>query len=287
MKKAYIIPALLLFFFVPACNQHKYPTAITSFETPTAGIVISPTATPNPAHLNNGKIRTETAAIYLGPMSITVSAGCFYDTTGKIMRQDFTVAGYPAGSSTMSYNAQGLLSGMVNYDGTYEVYEYDAGNRLYRDIMADGTTTTILAFTYDGSNRISRVDETRNSVPVSYRILTRDGSGYVTREDFYTPGGASLGYALYVRNDTLKTITVQDWFLTAHFMDFVFSYDASGFITSWAAYMPMPAMTKFSEMIFTLQAGLFDPAGMHGYYYTDPDLYPLYKVFIDSYGIAQ
>jgi hypothetical protein len=227
---------------------------------------------------NNGRIQSASLSTYLG-MTITAGETYFYDTSGKIQRLDETVMGTPAGSASYRYTASGNLASIVQPAGSSadnEFYTYDAGGNMATHIYVDstGATTDAMTFTCTGG-LISRIDEAQSGVPSSYRLIIRDASGFITREDLYAPGGVTpVGSINYVRDDASKTITVQMLLGGQLGCDELFSYDTSGFIQSTAVnFYVMGSLFYYVTISNTLQTGPFDAAGMDGYYYTDKDLF--------------
>jgi hypothetical protein len=225
-------------------------------------------------------------------MTINASATYYYDSSGKIRYETEYVSGVSGGNINFNYNSNGKLISKITpagggSDNTY--YAYDSSNRLSSLIVVtDGTANTKIAqtFTYDANNRISRIDESDNGSPASFRLITRDASGYDASEIIYYPGTMTqLGTITFTRNAAAKTISVALTLLgmSGDSLDVIYSYDSTGFVSTETVIMPV-----FGEN-FTisnvLQNGPFDAGGMNGYYYTDPDIYGM--TYISATGEAE
>jgi YD repeat-containing protein len=282
MKKTTAALFILMVFFMVSCS-HKI-----AFNSPTS-------PSDGGGYTNSGKLKSQSIDTYFSPLNMTISAttNYYYDSVGRIRTASGTVNGMSgAGSTIYSYNSDGKLISVVTpqgstSDNTY--YTYDASGRLATlKVITDSTTNTkmVQTFTYDANNRISRIDEVDNGTPASYRLLNRDANGYVTSEDVYPPAGGTKGASItYVRDITNRTITVSFTFVGSPYdpLTMVYSYDASGFLQSTEAIMPI--LSTDMDLVNTLQNGLFDPAGMKGYYFTDSDLYGMtwISTYLDGY----
>ncbi len=291
MKKTIIAMTALLLLFMISCSHRTNPTDPFGPST-TQTAVSTPVNTPV-VYTNNGRIKSTGLDTYIDMASMTIDAAAtyYYDAGGKIRYLAESVGGISEGNINYNYNANGKLISKINpagsgADNTY--YGYDSSNRLSTlMVVTDSTTTTKMAqtFTYDGNNRISRIDESDNGTPSSYRIITRNASGYEVSEIIYIANTTTvMGNITFTRNDAAKTILVALTLtgMPGDSLDVVFAYDSTGFTSSETIIMPILGMNM--TITNTLQSGSFDAAGMNGFYYTDPDVYGM--TYISATGSA-
>jgi YD repeat-containing protein len=285
MKKIIFALTASLLLFMISCSHRTNPTDPFGPST-TQTAIITPVNTPV-TYTNSGRLKSTGINTYIAFISMTVTASSvfYYDGTGKIQYANTSANGVSGGRTNYSYNSNGKLISIVTPAGSgadNNYYTYDSSNRLSKlIIVTDGATTTKVAqtFTYDANNRISRIDESDNGTAVSYRLITRDSSGYDVSETAYFPGTSNvLANIAFTRNDATKTISVAMTLLgeTGDSIDATFTYDGTNFITSQGASLPSLGESYTSNN--TLQSGPFDPAGMNGYYYTDMDLYGYFYI---------
>ena len=256
---------------------------LTATITRTNTAVVTPTytstVTPTLGCQNTGKIASSIMQI-LYPSVITMTSLYCYAPDGKITGQDINVSGMGDFHADTSYTYDGLLEKSVsNAPGGEAKYNvYNAARKLTDYYLVDSTpnTATHLSFSYDGNGRVSRIDQENNGAAASYRLISRDLSGYITREDYYDMSDVTFGYVAFSRNDADKEITIEFYFYGYKVYTLVVDYDASGFWIGTACTAHMAPDVMFYTESNTLQAGLFDTGGMHGYNYTDEDLYPLW-----------
>jgi YD repeat-containing protein len=120
-------------------------------------------------------------------------------------------------SATYAYNASGFLASMTSASGDVTYFDYAGSNvSRVRSVRADGTTLTRVAYTYDGSNRLSTVtvdlspDDNSTADNKTYRsTYTYDGSSKrvasVTQSD-----GTSLTFTYVQVGADYRVATVKD-----------------------------------------------------------------------------
>lgn len=120
-------------------------------------------------------------------------------------------------TATYAYNASGFLSSMTSASGDVTYLDYIGSNvSRVRTVRADGTTLTRVAYTYDGSNRLSTVtvdlspDDSSTADNKFYRsTYTYDGTSKrvasVTQSD-----GTSLAFTYVQVGADYRIATVKD-----------------------------------------------------------------------------
>lgn len=278
MKKVFIAVMAVALIFTASCSHRR--------GTPTS-------ASSSDSYTNTGRLKSTSIDTYVELLGMTITATNTYgyDSAGRIRNTTGTYAGYTVKGNTYNYNSDGKLISIIGPQtsgSNDQYYTYDSSGRLatLSVITYDTTNTTMVqTFTYDSNNRISRIDEAIDGTAASYRLLTRDSSGYVTVENIYAPGGTtSAGTITYTRDNTLKTIKITMAFIwdTTFSMSVTYAYDSSGFYLSQTA--EMPGLNQVITTVNALQDGPFDPAGMKGYYFTDSDLYGMTYISTYAYG---